>query len=191
MIGSHNSFTFLQADKWYFNLFSFLWRCQTIDIYDQYKEGVRFFDIRVFWDSKSHLWRPCHGKCNFNGYSWESLDEIITFTGSRFKDTKYRIVLEKGNNDDITRFIEEYNKITDKENLAEVAIKSPWKTIKENNLIYIDFTYCPWNTGKSFWWNIRHFKLDTIKHYAKKHNPFITKEMKDDQVTIYFMDYVK
>lgn len=44
--GSHNSFTFLRP-QWYLRLFSFIGRCQSKTIEEQWAEGVRYFDVRI------------------------------------------------------------------------------------------------------------------------------------------------
>ena len=47
MIGSHNSFTYLKSTNSVINAVSAFWRCQVKSIQEQYKAGVRFFDVRV------------------------------------------------------------------------------------------------------------------------------------------------
>ena len=107
MLGSHNSFTYLKAvNKPIFNKFTKYWRCQYKSIQEQYDAGVRFFDIRVATESvkvgskNKIMWRSCHGACN--------LDNIFTTLSvacKQFKDlgpdVKIRILLEKGNTNDI------------------------------------------------------------------------------------------
>ena len=60
ILGSHNSFTYLKPR----NLISWIGipvgRCQTKNIEEQIKSGIRILDIRVRFDSKGYIYL-CHG----------------------------------------------------------------------------------------------------------------------------------
>ena len=77
-----------------------------------------------------------------------------------------------------------------------MVIKSPWTVLYQGKDFKVINDYCcrlfNWNVNRSLWENIKHFdfKLYSIKSWAKKHNPTVTQEMKDDPDKLYFMDYV-
>ena len=181
MIGSHNSYTFLPAKCRLFNWFSFLWRCQTRNIYEQKKSNVYYFDIRVRRDED--VWRVCHGIVDFN-LTFNSLEEIMNV----FPNKYVRLILERG---DTTLFKEEIARLEDKyPSLVFSCIKKNWEILVNRDLSIIDSTYTPWLSGLSFWENIRRFNFfSTIKRWAKKHNPIINDiVIKDSKV--HFMDYI-
>lgn len=182
MIGSHDSYTYLSPKKKFFKLFSFLWRTQNKSIYEQIQLGVEYFDIRVKYENG--IWRLCHGLVDFNS-TFTSLEEIL----KEFKDYKVRLILEKGSEEE---FIKEINSIKYKyECLSFSCIKKGWKVLVNKDPKMIDYSYVPFLSNLSFWQNIKRMKwFNTIKRWAKKSNPIITKELIDSE-TVYFMDYVE
>lgn len=200
MLGSHNSYTYLKAvNKSIFNKFTKYWRCQYKTIQEQYESGVRFFDIRltpefVKQGNKDRLyWRVCHGAVNVDQL-FASLSTCANYFKSFGSDVKIRILLEKGDEDDIALFKTDTEKVLKryKSIITQIVIKKNWVVLYEDwkGIQIHDYCYIPWNSGKSFWYNIKHFAGSTIEKWAKEHNPVITQEMIDDKVNIYFMDYV-
>ena len=63
MIGTHNTFTYLPCDSKVVEGQSRFWRCQDMTISEQYKFGVRYFDIRIFRTVKNgrSVWQAAHG----------------------------------------------------------------------------------------------------------------------------------
>lgn len=55
ILGSHNSWTYYRCRKWWQRLFSFVGKCQDIDIIKQYEYGVRCFDLRVRFDKHGNM----------------------------------------------------------------------------------------------------------------------------------------
>ena len=76
--------------------------------------------------------------------------------------------------------------------ITQIVIKKNWQVIYEDwkGIGVTDYCYIPWNSGKNFWYNIKHFANSTIQKWANEHNPTLTKEMIDDPKHIYFMDMV-
>lgn len=192
MIGSHDSYTHLASTNSFYNNFTDFWRCQRHTVVDQYRLGVRFFDIRVCLEKVNgkNQWRACHGKADLEK-RWSSLRSICSYVQNSLVGSQFRLILEKGSTEE---FINEVDKLWETYPcLIEVAIKNPWKYIYQsaNHPQYKDYTYCPWNTGKSFWENLGDLitNISTIKSYAKSHNPIITNGMINDPNIIYFMDY--
>lgn len=59
-LGSHNTFTYLKPRKWYHYFCIPFARCQTKNIREQIKSGIRSFDIRVRFDDNGDIYL-CHG----------------------------------------------------------------------------------------------------------------------------------
>ena len=189
MIGSHDSYTYLSSVNGY-NKFAKYWRCQTKSIQEQLDCGVRFFDIRVKEETKKNkiVWRTCHGAAELDKV-FSSLTSMCTY----FKNinAKIRIVLESG---DDKFFRSEINKVlpTFRDIITQVVIKKDWVVLYEDwkGISIKWYTFQMWNSDWSLFKNIKNFLSNTIKSWAAEHSPAITKEMIDDDTTLYFMDYV-
>ncbi len=198
MIGSHNSFTYSPPVNKFYNLFKWLWRCQKDMICVQYQLcKVRYFDVRVY-QKYDFDWRVAHGKVDL-GVSFKDVVDIIEYFRKAYPNAICRIILEKGDHITFSQRViallasNDYYPIL-KQYVHQIIIKKGWYILYNNdsmNLEIKDYTYTPILSGKSFWYNLTHFKFDTIKHYAKKHNPVITQEMIEDKHIVYFMDYIK
>ena len=72
----------------------------------------------------------------------------------------------------------------------EIGTHFPWKTYYRNeNLPFVSIKeyYCHlfnWNTDKNVWYNFKNFDWSSwcLPLFAKKHNPIITQELKDDNI---------
>ena len=62
---THNSMTFLKPVKWYYKIFRFMVQCQSLDILDQIKQGVKLFDLRIVFDENSQP-HFAHGLVDFD-----------------------------------------------------------------------------------------------------------------------------
>lgn len=190
MLGSHNSYTYKKALNKIFEAFNFLWRCQTKSLQDQYKNGVRYFDIRIY--RKKNAWGFAHGLVNLYG-GFGNLKALFQSFRMQYPNAKCRILLEKGNKE---LFIKEVKELESFEDFSEIVhqciIKKNWEIVYDSNKQYDIFDYCyvPVVSGKSFWYNLKRFRFNTIRNYAKKHNPVITQEMLEDPNKIYFMDLI-
>ncbi len=186
MIGTHNSFTYQKATFKPYNWFKFLWRCQTKTIEEQKEANVKYFDIRVKWDSKNNCWRTCHGIVSFDK-TFNTLEDVL----NEFSDVYVRLILEKKNSTASVYFKSEIENLKDTHAcLVFACIKKDWEVVFDNDLSLIDYTYTPWLSGLSFWENIkRHNFFSTIKKWAKKHNPDITEDVINSD-RVYFMDCV-
>lgn len=60
VVGSHNSFTYLQAKNIIGKLTSIFWRCQKLNLDEQLAAGIRCFDVRIRL-SKAGNWEFAHG----------------------------------------------------------------------------------------------------------------------------------
>lgn len=144
MIGSHNTFTYLESAIPLFNLCKRWWKCQTKPLLWQYAYGIRFFDIRVCRDKG--LWKLCHGLVDLKDDSTMftkiiSLEDICKAMAKMCPEAIYRIVLEKGNSTDEMIFImETCNLCKQYPNLWRLDIKNDqiWngKYGNNNQLLY-------------------------------------------------------
>lgn len=200
MLGSHNSYTCYKAvNKSIYNKFTKYWRCQTKTIQEQYNAGVRFFDIRVcaekmqIGNKEKTVWRSCHGLVDVDNV-FTTLSICCKQFQSLGSDVKIRILLEKGDESDVTLFKNEIEKVLKKYSniITQVVIKSGWQVLYEDwkGLSILDYCYIPWNSGKSWWYNVVHFTGSTIASWAKKHNPVINDIIINDKNTIHFMDCI-
>lgn len=196
MIGSHDSFTYLEAKYSIFNLFSFLWRTQSLTIGEQIVKGVFYFDIRVRKvskkDSNKYCWRVCHGLVDFD-VEFNRIEDIL----KTFKPYKVRIILERGSNEDEELFINEVKEVSKNyENLWFSCIKKNWIVIVDLDPYIIDYSYTPFLSSNSLWSNTkRFFSLIkngnySIKKNSELNNPTINQELISCN-QLHFMDYIK
>ena len=196
MIGSHDSFTYLEAKYSIFNLFSFLWRTQSLTIGEQIVKGVFYFDIRVRKvskkDSNKYCWRVCHGLVDFD-VEFNRIEDIL----KTFKPYKVRIILERGSNEDEELFINEVKEVSKNyENLWFSCIKKNWIVIVDLDPYIIDYSYTPFLSSNSLWSNTkRFFSLIkngnySIKKNSELNNPTINQELIGCN-QLHFMDYIK
>lgn len=61
ILGAHNANTYLRPRKWWMKLINFTSKCQKLTINDQFKHGVRYFDLRIRYDKKLGMFINCHG----------------------------------------------------------------------------------------------------------------------------------
>ena len=195
MIATHNTYTYQKALNKLFEVFHCFWRCQDLTIKDQYERGVRYFDIRVH-RKKDDNWGVCHGLVNVYG-GFSDLKMLYQVVRLHFPGAMCRIILEKGSKKDEEIFRKELDRLREEfkdfgEIVHQCIIKKTWKVLYAGkDLKIVDYCYTPILSGKSLWYNITHFKLSTIKRWAKKHNPIITQKMKEDPDTVYFLDFMK
>lgn len=206
MIGSHDTFTYLKPCNPIFNLGKRWWKTQCKTIEEQYAFGVRFFDIRVCRDGNK--WRLCHGIVNLK-MTFSTIKDICSFMDMKCLAAIYRIVLEKGKYDDVMRFIKESSGLCSKyPNLWRVDIKSSkvWmgEVCNNNELLFnMGYKFALVNTWEEpahelhgFVTASNFYKVNLRKE-AMKINGSLTffdnkvslKEMIDDKVNLYFLDY--
>lgn len=189
MIGSHNSFTYLDSTNSAYNACSMLWRCQYKTLQQQYNDGVRFFDVRVVLEKKANknMWRAAHGEVKLNQL-FTSMKNIFEYFKA-FPGSSFRLLLEDNTGkEEFKKEVEEFVK-NPQDVCKFIGIKQGWEVLYSNMPKLIDYCYVPYNTGESLLTNIKNFEASTIKKWADEHNPTINKAMISDS-TIYFMDYV-
>lgn len=89
LIGSHNSWSYKKALKWYMRPFQFIARCQEIDVERQYIEyGVRVFDLRVSFDKKGNI-VICHGLMKYDADVFEELNKLNNLSAGNIAYEQY------------------------------------------------------------------------------------------------------
>ena len=77
-IGSHNSWTFRRADKWWMRIFNFVTRCQSKDIDEQLRLGACIFDLRLRLVGDE--WRVAHGATTYGLLPYDDLFNLNSQT---------------------------------------------------------------------------------------------------------------
>lgn len=202
MICSHDTFTYLEPKYKILNLIKRFWKTQEKDLYNQYKSGIRYFDIRLYWTGTE--WGTCHGITEFN-YTFKSIKLLLRFFRIYYSDVKIRLCLDKG---DDTQFENEIQEILD--NIKDypqidmivkfinnkIGLRYDWKVYKWTDLTHKEICFNI-NTiiNKDFrWYNLKHlYKLITeynLKKFALTKQQHPTIEMINDPNIVYFMDFV-
>jgi hypothetical protein len=93
ILGAHNAWSFLPVKKWWMKPFSFMAKCQNVDIRSQYlMHGVRCFDLRVCFDKDDNM-EIRHGMAVYK-YNEEDLFKDLTFLNNRANTCYIRVLHE-------------------------------------------------------------------------------------------------
>ena len=91
-IGSHDTMSYLTPKNWWKRLFHFVGKCQEVTIEEQYdKYEIRFFDIRVRYNTKKRVWEFAHGSLVFKG---NTPDEVFRWLNDKCTKIYIRLILE-------------------------------------------------------------------------------------------------
>lgn len=129
MIGTHQSLTYAKPLQWFMKPFHFVARCQKRDYEEQYKLGVRLFDIRI--KPYKGTWKVAHGSMIFD----IDLHEVLNYLDN-MGDCIVQISLEynsKPKNADklIDDFVKEVqNLINNYPNIKFYGFRTKWNWIK-------------------------------------------------------------
>ena len=95
--GSHNTMTYLPIKNWWLFPGLLIARCQNHNIEEQFKNGARVFDLRIYFNTKSKQWEFAHGLINFKSYDdiHKVVCYIYKFTELTNRDIYVRLILEK------------------------------------------------------------------------------------------------
>lgn len=106
-LASHNTMSYLKP-QWWVRPFAFMARCQSKDIYEQYKAGARMFDLRVTFDDNGTPYFA-HGLASYKDYDVDEILRWIRDISREYqKETGERIVVRVFNerNDNVDIFDE-------------------------------------------------------------------------------------
>lgn len=138
VLGSHNSFSYLKTKNLLLRPFSFMARCQNVDIIKQYRlYNVRCFDLRIRFNKKGNL-VVAHGAAVYkiNKSEVENYLNII----NNWKDCYVRILLEVRNK-------KQYNKLN-----KDLFVKQckEWESKYKNIKFWCGRNLYNWNVEYKF-----------------------------------------
>lgn len=127
--GSHDTMTYLRAEKWWARPFRCLWQTQRRTLSEQIERGARIVDLRVV-RRKDGCWKFAHGIVDLDsvGGLFAALDEIV-----RHRGMIVRLILERSDYDDV-----EFKMICEKvERLyPEITFIGGWRKKKPWKMLY-------------------------------------------------------
>lgn len=95
-LASHNSWSYLPPKKWWMRPFSFVAKCQNKNIREQYKAGVRLFDLRVKFMHYYGFPVLAHG---LTEYDSSGLEADLRWLNNQLDVVYVQVVLEIGKSD--------------------------------------------------------------------------------------------
>lgn len=185
MIVSHDSCTSLRACNPLWEMVSFAWRCQSRTIEEQVADGVGYFDLRVASDGAGG-WNMAHGLVALRA----DLFEVLTAIG----DSPFRLLLERGGENDEYRFRTLVTYLRVRYKLHEAVIKRGWRTVYHDSSLDMattDESYVPFHSsrfsGKELWQFLKHPCWP--KRWAKKHNKSVSEARRKSAEERVYMDF--
>lgn len=199
ILGAHNANTYLEPRKWWMKLINFTSKCQKLTINDQFKHGVRYFDLRIRYDKKLGMFINCHGLVEY----YESLSiTVYNLTYLAAKIAPEPIYIRFVYDDTFNNHINDYN-------FTDLFIKHIlpifrhdeniiWQLIKKSSWKHIDSNNRPQPTIVDCFKNYRGYKwIPWPRWWAKKNNKRLKKFMDEyqegtpDKDTVFLFDFVE
>lgn len=94
IIGSHNSLTYAKPKHWWGYLAIPFARCQNINLVNQYKHGIRCFDIRVRPSNDSDYLEFGHGIMSISETLINDINKVYSMSISDKEKVYIRLILE-------------------------------------------------------------------------------------------------
>lgn len=195
ILGAHNANTYLEPRKWWMRLINFTSKCQKLTINDQFKHGVRYFDLRIRYDKKFGMFINCHGLVEY----YESLSITVynlTYLAAKIapEPIYIRFVYDDTFNNNIDDsdltdlFINQIYPIlrNNKNIIWKLIKKSSWKYIVYNNRPQLAIVDC-FKNYRGYKW-IPFPQMYIYKH--KEHYQEIIDNTKVGNDTIFLCDRV-
>lgn len=195
ILGAHNANTYLKPRKWWMRLINFTSKCQKLTINDQFKHGVRYFDLRIRYDKKFGMFINCHGLVEY----YESLSITVynlTYLAAKIapEPIYIRFVYDDTFNNNIDDsdltdlFINQIYPIlrNNKNIIWKLIKKSSWKYIVYNNRPQLAIVDC-FKNYRGYKW-IPFPQMYIYKH--KEHYQEIIDNTKVENDTIFLCDRV-
>lgn len=195
ILGAHNANTYLRPRKWWMKLIKFTSKCQKLTINDQFKHGVRYFDLRIRYDKKLGMFINCHGLVEY----YESLRiTVYNLTYLAAKIAPEPIYIRFVYDDTFNNHINDYN-------FTDLFIKHIlpifrhdgnviWQLIKKSSWKHIDSNNRPQPTIVDCFKNYRGYKwIPFPQRYIYKHKEHyqeIIDNTKVENDTIFLCDRV-
>lgn len=138
MLGSHNSMSYLKPIHWWQRWQRPWYRCQEINLVQQYKQGARYFDIRV--NLINDCWHYVHNKIDF-GYAgyFNELDSLIELAERENQKIYLRIILDRRK---APKTVDEQKNLVNKFQHLITWLQNAYKIY---NVICIDEAIVYWN----------------------------------------------
>lgn len=188
MLATHNSMTYLPAVNPFFNLFSFLWRCQNRTEFGQTLLGADYLDFRVAF-RKGRL-TFAHGIVDLRtppGGVIFAIKDMDAFVKG------FRVVLERGSEEDAAklRTLLAQAKLR---HLTHIIIKKDWRVIfrrKRPGVPYsiIDHSFVPFTSDKPWYKQLGLHIINYPKRYARRHNGCVIRA-RADKDHLHFYDFI-
>lgn len=188
ILGSHNSWSYITPKKWYQRLFNFISKCQDLNIKEQYKQGVRCFDLRVRFNKKGKL-IVAHGFTEYPIDKFKLINDIRWLNSK--KDCFIRVIHE-------VRFKWQYTQVS-KTKFQEFCsqIESKYSNIKYwggRNLYNweVDYMFHDNPECKELYSSVcPPYLIDDLypRHYAAQHNRVNIQKYKDRNL-ILLIDFI-
>lgn len=161
-LGTHNSLSYLKP-QWWLIPFNWIGKCQNLTLSEQYKKGVRYFDIRVKYINDEA--KSGHGLLTYD----IRIEEVLNFINNLEEKCNVRIFLENSKSDptkyfnrferDIKIWIDKFKNIKFLEGGCRYSYR---RLIEEDPKDKIEFRDCYWKKGYTL--------LPYPKGYAKDNN---------------------
>lgn len=182
MLGSHNTMTGLEPQKWWMRLINFTSKCQDKTPEEQYAAGVRYFDIRVCTGKQDTL--PSyygHGAIKYKKGGQTLLQGLLLKPGAIG-----RIILEKGDKEAFRRYIDTLLSLPTVAEHIHYAVddKKTWNIYRCGTADMTRYTIVE---------NYPQYPKDGLLPWPRRHNrryPKITPQMITDETRLYLCDFV-
>lgn len=104
--GSHNTMTYLPIKNWWLFPGLLIARCQNHNIEEQFKNGARVFDLRIYFNTKSKQWEFAHGLIDFKSKEkpYWVVWRLAQLKKTTQDDVYVRIILEKWTSESQCRY---------------------------------------------------------------------------------------
>lgn len=184
MVASHNTFTYLTPTKWWAKIINFAARCQSKTIDEQYKAGVRFFDIRI-----KNL------SLGTSAYAYDYGHTVTTYKSTylrvttmirRYSDCGFRIINEDSKNKELFR---EFCKMLISKYPANISQciegRDTWKVVAKGD--YPNYAYIiNYSRKTNHWWQfgIRWPWVESMQF------PRPTQQEYEDTTKLYWYDFI-
>lgn len=195
ILGAHNANTYLKPRKWWMKLINFTSKCQKLNIDEQIKHGVRYFDFRIRYDKELGVFRNCHGLVEYNTIVNQTVLILSIFAHINETETIYiRFVYD----DTFNNNIDDYNlsKLFS-EQIYPIFRHNDniiWQLIKKSSWKRIDSDNSPQPTIVDCFKNYRGYKwIPFPQRYISKHKEHYQEIIDNTKVrndTIFLCDRV-
>lgn len=188
MLATHNSMTYLPAVNPFFNLFSFLWRCQSRTEFGQTLLGADYLDFRVAF-RKGRL-TFAHGIVDLRIPPGGVISTIKCMDACV---KGFRVVLERGSEEDAAklRTLLAQAKLR---HLTHIIIKKGWRVISRRKRPYvpdsiIDHSFVPFTSDKPWYKQLGLHIINYPKRYARRYNGCVIRARADED-NLHFYDFI-